>query len=153
MQITELSVEAFNRIVPMRFLLCFSLIATVVFMQFNAQAQEFELESEFVVVKGDTVIYNPDSSPAFPGGDEALQQHFKKHLPKLKYTGKVQSSDVWITVLVRKDGSIGASNIIANSQRDLDATLINAIKSLPPYKPAVKDGKPVATIEEITFDY
>lgn len=132
---------------------CLSLIATVVLMHFHAEAQLFEAESEFVVVGGDTIIYNVDSVPVFPGGDEALQKHFKKHLPKLKYTGKEQSSDVWITVLIKKDGTIGAINIIANARRDMNDQLINAIKSLPSYKPAVKEGRPVATIEEITFDY
>jgi hypothetical protein len=136
----------------MRILICLSAIILIAQIH-HVQAQTLSAELDFRVVDGDTVIYYVDSAPVFPGGDEALVKYFKKHLPKLKFTGKEQSSDIWITFVIRKDGSIGKMNIIANDKPDLNKLLVNAIKSLPAFMPAVWNGKPVATIGEITFDY
>jgi hypothetical protein len=122
-------------------------------LPFKAPAQTLSSEPQLIIVEGDTIVHALHNLPVFPGGDDALRTYFKKHLPELKYTGKKQSSDIWITFVIKKDGSVGKLNIISNDKPELNPRLTTAIKSLPAFSPGLRDGKAVATVGEITFDF
>jgi hypothetical protein len=133
------------------------LFLSLIFLLFGKPAfcQEFQAEPEpekVVVVEGDTVIYYPETGPIFPGGKVAMDEYFKKNLPGYSKTqSKKNNKLMWVSFVIRSSGRIGKTNIISNEKPEIAEKLIQVLKSLPTWTPAVYKGKKVATIGDYYF--
>lgn len=50
---------------------------------------------------------------------------------------------VVVQFVVKKDGSIGQVKVVRKKDPDLDAEAVRIVKSLPKFKPGMKNGRPV----------
>lgn len=93
-------------------------------------------------------VYNPelqvDCSPMFRGGDAGLFDFIRKNL---RYPKKAREAAIQGSVLVRfaidPDGKVRDVEVIQSVNQYLDAEAVRVVKSLPKFKPGMKDGKPV----------
>lgn len=83
---------------------------------------------------------------SFPGGDAALLSYIGQHL---KYPAIALEQDIQGTVVVQftidEEGKASKATIIRCLSKECDQEAIRVVLSLPPFKPATKNGKPVAT--------
>lgn len=93
-------------------------------------------------------VYDPDvrvdRTPQFRGGDAGL---FNFISTNLHYPKKAEQQGVQGRVLVRfaidPDGRVRDVEVVESLDRYLDAEAARVVKSLPKFKPAINDGKPV----------
>ena len=82
--------------------------------------------------------------PEFPGGEYALLNYIATHI---KYPKKAQKKGIEGTVYIKfeitKTGEIGKIEVIRGVHPLLDNEAVRVIKSLPKFKPGIKDGRPV----------
>jgi hypothetical protein len=126
----------------------------VLITAYSAHSQEFQREpsEKVVVVGGDTINYNPETSPTFPGGQPAIDKYFQQFLPDFSRTkSKKYDKNIWVSFVIRNSGRIGLTNIINSDKPGLNEKLNQALKSMPAWKPAVHRGKNVATIGDFNF--
>lgn len=129
--------------------LLFFLLTTI-----TSYSQEFEAEpsDKVVIIEGDTIIYNPEVDPVFPGGHAAMDEYFRKNLPGYSKTKSRKNNKVmWVSFVIRSNGKIGVTNIIINDRPEVAKTLNQVLRSLPAWTPAVYKGKNVATIGDYHF--
>lgn len=90
-------------------------------------------------------IYDsPDTSPEFPGGAGKMMAWIGQNL---KYPEHAQQKNVQGRVIVRcvikTDGSIADATIVKGVEHDLDAEALRLVNSMPRWKAATVNGKPV----------
>jgi len=92
----------------------------------------------------DTVYQVVDEMPEFPGGTEALLKFVANNV---KYPEKAIDEEisgrVFISFVIEKDGSISNVEVKRGIGGGCDEEAVRVIKSLPNWKPGIKDGKPV----------
>ena len=95
----------------------------------------------------DEVIFIPvDPMPEFPGGQKALFDYlrFNTHYPKQAYRKGIQGRVV-CQFVVKKDGKISKVEVVRSSgDKSLDREAVRVIRSMPKWKPAMYQGKPVS---------
>ena len=85
-----------------------------------------------------------ESYPEFPGGNKAMNAWISQNLrypaeaAKNKITGKVS-----VSFTVNSAGKVTGSKVIKSVSPLFDAEAIRLISSMPDWKPALQDGKPV----------
>lgn len=85
-----------------------------------------------------------DTTPAFPGGEEAMKQFVADNMiypAQAKANGIEGVVDV--AFVVRRDGSIGTIKIVRLIDPDLEQEAIRIVKKMPAWTPATHDGEPV----------
>lgn len=93
-----------------------------------------------------TIYYtNPANKPEFPGGENGLTKYFKKNF---QYPQEALESGIEGTVTVQftinEDGTISnVSTISPKLGGHLEMEAIRLIRSMPNWKPAMENGKPV----------
>ena len=94
-----------------------------------------EGEEEYVVV---------DEEPEFPGGKDALERFIRDNLryPQMALDNRVQGK-VYVTFVVEEDGSISNPKLLRDIGVLCGEEAIRMVKSMPKWKPGMKDGKPV----------
>lgn len=94
-----------------------------------------------------------DEAAEFPGGLKAMLKFLQRNLhnPQTDMTVPVR---VKIQFIVDETGSVGSFNIIQSGGEIFDKEVLNALKKMPRWKPAVKNGRQVAVyfVQPITFD-
>ncbi len=87
-----------------------------------------------------------DSPPEYPGGDSLMRQYIES---KINYPLEAQKKKiqgiVYLKVVIKKDGSIDNVRVFKSVSPLLEDEAIRVVKSLKPFKPALKNGKPVDT--------
>lgn len=95
-------------------------------------------------VKEDVIYEKVDQEPEFQGGIKALQKHISM---SVKYPKQAQekgiTGKVYVTFVINKAGEVNQVKIARGVAPSLDAEAIRVIKSLPNWRPGIKDGKPV----------
>lgn len=95
----------------------------------------------------DEVIFIPvDPMPEFPGGQKALFDYlrFNTHYPKQAYRKGIQGRVV-CQFVVKKDGKISNVKVVRSAgNKSLDREAVRVIRSMPKWKPAMYQGKPVS---------
>lgn len=83
-------------------------------------------------------------TPAFPGGDEALQAYLTENMqyPAIARSNGIEGV-VEVSFTVKADGSIGAIKISRMIDPELEAEAIRLVKKMPAWIPADKGGKAV----------
>ena len=99
----------------------------------------------------------PVSAPTnaeFPGGDAAFGRYLSSHL---KYPENARRNNiegiVELVFMINTDGSIGEIRIIKSPSPDLTLEAIRVIKASPRWKPATRNGKPVADASHIPINF
>lgn len=86
-----------------------------------------------------------DEAPEFPGGTESLRNYLVKNL---RYPEKAKKEGIEGRVVVRftvtEDGSIVNVEVSQSLGGGCDEEAVRVVKAMPYWKPAIKDGKPVA---------
>lgn len=84
----------------------------------------------------------PDRNAEFPGGMVGLGQYITENL---QYPADVKtkriSGNVRVSYIIDKDGSIIEAKIIESVDPDLDNEALRLIRSMPKWKPGVRNGK------------
>lgn len=114
------------------------------------QQELYEALSKLV----DTVCENPDVKPEFPNGPDALKRYIAKTViyPRSAAMHKEQGR-VFVKFIVETDGTVGQVEIARGISPALDAEAIRVIKSLPVWKPGIKDGKPVRVSYAVPINF
>ena len=86
-----------------------------------------------------------DEVPEFPGGTEALYKYISENI---QYPEQAKEDGIEGRVLMRftvaKDGSIVNVEVARGIGGGCDEEALRVVKAMPKWKPAIKDGKPVA---------
>lgn len=96
------------------------------------------------VAKGGPIVKDFDENAQFPGGDYACFEWLSKHLrmPEEVYENGVEGR-VIIEFIVECDGSIFLAKVMKSPSESLSEEALRVVKSMPTWKPAMKDGQPV----------
>ncbi|MBP6573793.1 MAG: energy transducer TonB [Flavobacteriales bacterium] len=86
-----------------------------------------------------------EEQPEFPGGQEAMARFMVKNTkyPTEMIDANVQGR-VYMEFVVRRDGRITDVEVKRGVARQLDEEAERVVKSMPNWKPAIMNGKPVA---------
>ena len=98
------------------------------------------------LAKGGPLAKDVDEHAQFPGGDYACFEWLSGHL---RYPTKAQENNeqgrVIVEYVVERDGSILLARVIKSPSDALSEEALRLVKSMPKWKPAMKDGQPVRT--------
>lgn len=101
---------------------------------------------EMVDPEGENRIYDAvvDVRPTFPGGDMKLFEWISQHIvyPQNAIDSSIQGR-VIIRFLIDQEGRVGDAQIVKGVDPYLDKEALRVVKSLPPFNPAMLNGKPV----------
>lgn len=78
--------------------------------------------------------------PEFPGGEDAYNKFMEEHL---KWNTLGYKSQVFVDMIVEKDGSLKIENVY-NGTPQMNAEALRIMCLMPPWKPGMRRGKPVA---------
>lgn len=94
-----------------------------------------------------------DESAEFPGGLKAMLRFLQRNLqnPENEMAAPVK---VRIRFIVDENGAVGNFKIIQSGGEIFDREVLQTLKKMPRWKPAVKNGRqvPVYFVQPITFD-
>lgn len=114
-------------------------------IQSSSHREEVVVE-EITVPKADPdkIYESVEQDPQFPGGQEELKKFIADNLryPAMAKENGIQGRVV-VQFVVKKDGSIGQVKVVRKKDPDLDAEAVRIVKSLPKFKPGMKNGRPV----------
>ncbi len=103
----------------------------------------------------DSIYVYANQMPEFPGGMIGLKRYIAQNIiyPKAARESGIEGR-IFCRFVVNKDGSIGPVEVIKKVHPLLDNEAIRVLKSLPKFKPAESNGKPVRVWYSIpiTFD-
>lgn len=97
----------------------------------------------------DTVYYQANSFPQFPGGNKAESRFLNNN--KI-WKSDYRNSYLTVRFIIEKDGSVSGVRIVSGIDKDLDKEAIRIISELPKWKPATFCGDPVRVLIEYTFN-
>ena len=85
-----------------------------------------------------------ETSPEFPGGDEALMAYLRKNMkyPKDAMANAIQGK-VLVEFVVEKDGSISNVKVVRSVDVLLDKEAVRVTQNMPKWKPGTQNGEPV----------
>jgi periplasmic protein TonB len=112
-------------------------------------------QAEYIVNGIDTTYTSVDVLPAFPGGMKALgklidtkNHHYPVEARKNKIEGKVV-----VRFVIKKDGTPAGFEIVEGIGFGCDEAAIDALKTMPKWKPGLVGGKPVNTQMQTAYLY
>ncbi|MDE6716208.1 MAG: energy transducer TonB, partial [Muribaculaceae bacterium] len=85
-----------------------------------------------------------DSLPQFPGGNSELLNFIYQNINyPIKAKQWCIQRRVITAILIKEDGTIGDAKIVKSINEELDEEALRIVRTLPKFKPAIYDGKPV----------
>ena len=85
-----------------------------------------------------------ETMPVFPGGQDAMIKHMQDNLKLPKGFGdKKISGQVVVMFMVDKTGKVKNISVKEGLSPEADSAAADVIRSMPDWKPGMKDGKPV----------
>jgi periplasmic protein TonB len=93
------------------------------------------------------------AEPQFPGGAEAWAAFLNRYLQAPDGLDDGEKKTVMVKFLVSTDGNITGFEIVQSGGAAFDNEVIRVLKKMPKWKPAVKNGQPVAVTftQPVTF--
>ena len=93
-----------------------------------------------------TVDHVDGSMPEFPGGRQAMMSFLSKntHYPAVCVKDSIQGVVV-VQFTVDTTGKVTRAQIVRSVHPELDAEALRVVNSFPAWKPAMQNGKPVAS--------
>ena len=106
------------------------------------------------IVTEEKAVSFADEMPSFPGGDNALMNYLKD---RIKYT-KIAwengiTGKVIISFIVGKDGEITDIKVRRSLGGGLDEVAVNAVKSMPPWKPGKNKGNAIKVMYNLPLSF
>ena len=108
-------------------------------------------------VSGENATYEfsqLDRQPEFEGGNAGLSDYLSSNL---KYPKKAMKNGiggkVFIGFVIDKTGKITDVDVLRGVDKTLDKAAVKLIKSMPAWKPGMKDGKPVKVKYTIPINF
>ena len=94
----------------------------------------------------DEIYKNVETMAEFPGGTDKLREYLRSNLiyPQ-KAIELVIQGRVYVTFVVRKDGSIADPKVSRSVDPILDAEALRVVREMPDWKPATVNGKDVSS--------
>ena len=121
----------------------------------SAQQGATAAKGEATVPAAQDTVYSQvqvDRRAIYPGGTSAWEAFFAKNH---KYPAVAKASGLQTTVVVRfviqKDGSVTDPGIICSSHPLFTEEVLRLLKTMPKWKPALKQGKPCASYYKLPF--
>lgn len=118
------------------------------------QKSEYKEEAKSMIVKGDTISEEfivgeiMEERPSFPGGQQKLMEFIANNI---RYTDEMKETGITgrvvVSVVIKKDGSIGEPKIIRSIHPLFDNEALRVISSMPKWRPGSQRGKHV----EVTY--
>ena len=116
--------------------------------------KECKEEAKSMIVKGDTISEEfivgeiMEERPSFPGGQQKLMEFIANNI---RYTDEMKETGITgrvvVSVVIKKDGSIGEPKIIRSIHPLFDNEALRVISSMPKWRPGSQRGKRV----EVTY--
>lgn len=93
---------------------------------------------------GDEVYTSVDRMPLFPGGEAALMMFVRDNIsyPSIAEEKNIQGK-VIVQFVVDTTGQVGEVKVVRSVDPDLDREAVRVVKTLPPFTPGSRLGKPV----------
>jgi periplasmic protein TonB len=96
------------------------------------------------VKKGQLSAAMLDEQPQFPGGIEGWTNHLVKNIKyPVQAIKRNKSGRVVLQFVVEKDGSLTDIEVVKRLGAGCDQEAVRVLKLSPPWKPGMRDGKPV----------
>lgn len=107
---------------------------------------EYENKLNAQQKNNEDIIEAVDTPAEFPGGVEAMNEFVRNNtsLPAPARAQKIYGK-VSVSFIVESDGTLSNIEIVKSLGYGCDEELIHCIKKMPPWKPAMSNGKPVRT--------
>jgi TonB family protein len=83
----------------------------------------------------------PDSFAKFPGGNEGIMNYFSSNI---KRSDSTVHGRIVVSFVVDMEGNVREIKIRKGINESFDAEVMRVIKSMPKWKPAIKDGVPIS---------
>jgi TonB family protein len=94
----------------------------------------------------DSIYINPVLNASYAGGDSALTNFIQIRLKNDKLHSESISNTVFVQYVVEKSGLISQAEILQGINPEFDAEIIQMVKSMTKWKPAIVKGKPVRSL-------
>ena len=103
-------------------------------------------QTQGVITKPITVDEVDGSMPEYPGGRQAMMSFLSKntHYPAVCVKDSIQGVVV-VQFTVDTTGKVTRAQIVRSVHPELDAEALRVVNSFPAWKPAMQNGKPVAS--------
>ena len=118
------------------------------------QKSEYKEEAKSMIVQTDTISEEfivgeiMEERPSFPGGQQKLMEFIANNI---RYTDEMKETGITgrvvVSVVIKKDGSIGEPKIIRSIHPLFDNEALRVISSMPKWRPGSQRGKRV----EVTY--
>lgn len=94
--------------------------------------------------QGDEVYSSADKMPVFPGGEAALMMYVRDNIsyPSIAEEKNIQGK-VIVQFVVDTTGQVGEVKVARSVDPELDREAVRVVKTLPPFTPGTRLGKPV----------
>ena len=104
--------------------------------------------------KGDKPMENPDKSPQFKGGMQAMMKFLgtNLHYPPSAVKAKTQGT-VFVQFVVEETGKIAKTKILRGISKECDAEAIRVVNSMPKWIPGREKGKAVPVMFQIPVKF
>lgn len=97
-------------------------------------------------------FYNDfDVSPQFVGGADSLTRYLAENYTLPNMGERVYKGTILVEFVVEASGKVSNPKVILGLYPLLDAEALRVVSSMPPWKPAEKDGKPVRVYMQVPF--
>lgn len=102
------------------------------------------LPPDSVKINGNWIYNTYDEPPTPPGGKKGYLQYLKKNIKFSEPRDSACNGTVYVSIIVLKDGSLTNVHIEKDEiGRRCGEEAVRVIKSMPPWKPAKRNGKPI----------
>ena len=95
-----------------------------------------------------------DSQPEFPNGNDGLVKYLSENI---KYPKKALKNGitgkVFVQFVIDKTGKVTNVTAVRGVEKSLDKEAVRVIKSMPKWKPGMKDGQPVKVKYTIPINF
>jgi protein TonB len=99
-------------------------------------------------------VFKPlERQPEFPGGQAAWIAFLNRYLQSPEELEAGERKSVSVRFWVSEDGSVTAFEVLKSGGRAFDNEVVRVLKKMPKWKPAIQNGRPVATgfTQPVTF--
>ena len=95
-----------------------------------------------------------DSQPEFPNGNDGIVKYLSENI---KYPKKALKNGitgkVFVQFVIDKTGKVTNVTAVRGVEKSLDKEAVRVIKSMPKWKPGIKDGQPVKVKYTIPINF
>lgn len=107
-----------------------------------------------VAVKPKQKIVKGLQKPQFPGGEQSLYKYVADNIRYLEQAiSAEQQGTVYVTFVIRKDGSVSDVSVKKQIGFKMDEEAIRVVKSMPRWKPAKLNGRPVNYVYRVPIKF